>query len=107
MEDLGNMLDMIQSALIESSKSQQTQPGNGAIGIVSGVVATERLEVFAVYLREIIALVSDERRREDAAPILAEVQSVSQMVAVEVLQIRGSRAMRSVLNLRPPFSSRA
>jgi len=106
MEDLGNMLDMIQSALIESSKSEQTQPGNGAIGIVSGVVATERLEVFAVYLREIIALVSDERRREDAAPILAEVQSVSQMVAVEVLQIRGSRAMRSVLNFRPPFSSR-
>ena len=31
--------------------------------------------------------------------LLAELQSVAQMVAVEVLEIRGSRAMRSMLRL--------
>lgn len=46
------------------------------------------------------AFLSDSRMREEAGPLLEELQSVIQMVAVEVLEIRGSRAMRSILNLR-------
>ena len=43
-----------------------------------------------------IAIVSDDRQREEAMPILQEVTSVFQIVAVEVLEIRGSRAMRNI-----------
>ena len=54
-------------------------------------------------LRELVTelgnLLTDERLRQDAQPLLAEVRSVAQMVAVEVLEIRGSRAMRDVLRL--------
>jgi hypothetical protein len=53
-------------------------------------------------LDEITAILQDERLREDAGPLLEEVRSVIQMVAVEVLEIRGSRAMRSILRVAPP-----
>ena len=53
-------------------------------------------------LDEISNLLTDERLREDAEPLLEEVISVIRMVAVEVLEIRGSRAMRSILQLNPP-----
>ena len=54
------------------------------------------MEIF----REAAAFVSDPRMRQEAGPLLEELQSVIQMVAVEVLEIRGSRAMRSILNVR-------
>jgi hypothetical protein len=62
-----------------------------------------RLEAMRELLTELITLMSDERLREDAVPLLAEVQSVVQMVAVEVLEIRGSRAMRALLRLGAPL----
>lgn len=49
--------------------------------------------------RELMALLNDERMRQFAGPIIEEIQSVIQLVAVEVLEIRGSRMMRSVLQL--------
>ena len=49
--------------------------------------------------RELMALLNDERLRQNAGPILEEIQSVIQLVAVEVLEIRGSRMMRSVLKI--------
>jgi hypothetical protein len=41
----------------------------------------------------------DERIRQDAGPLLEQLRSVIQMVAVEVLEIRGARAVRSILRL--------
>ena len=58
-----------------------------------------RLEAMRQLLDELGTLLTDERLRQDAGPLLEEVQSVIQMVALEVLEIRGSRAMRSLLRL--------
>jgi hypothetical protein len=52
-------------------------------------------------VREAAAFLQTARGNSDAiaAPLLLEeLQSVIQMVAVEVLEIRGSRAMRTLLN---------
>jgi uncharacterized tellurite resistance protein B-like protein len=60
-----------------------------------------RLLAMRQVIDEVAALLTDERLREDAEPLLEEVRSVVQMVAVEVLEIRGSRAMRTILQLSP------
>lgn len=44
--------------------------------------------------------VNDERLQEEAGPLLMELQSVISLVAVEVLEIRGSRAIRALLPSR-------
>ena len=64
-------------------------------------VGQARLEAMRQLLDEVAVLLTDERLREDAGPLLDEVRSVIQMVAVEVLEIRGSRAVRSILRLAP------
>lgn len=86
MEELQLVLETFQSALVVE----------GAEGNAS---ARARIDALMEVVRELVAIVNDERVREDAGPILAEIQSVVQMVAVEVLEIRGTRAMRSVLRL--------
>jgi len=58
-----------------------------------------RLQAMRQVVDEISTLLTDERLREDAEPLLEEIRSVVQMVAVEVLEIRGSRAMRSILQI--------
>lgn len=55
------------------------------------------MEIF----REAAAFLSDPRMRQESGPLVEEMQSVIQMVAVEVLEIRGSRAMRTILNVTP------
>jgi hypothetical protein len=60
---------------------------------------TDRSLAFRQLVDEMSLLLRDERLREDAGPLLEEIRSVVQMVAVEVLEIRGSRAMRSVLRV--------
>lgn len=85
MEELRSFLDVIQSALVMEGGVQEQ--------------GRERMEALMELLQGLIAIIGDERRREEAAPILAEVQSVFQMVAVKVLEIRGTRAMRSVLRI--------
>ena len=60
----------------------------------------QRMDAIMEIFREAAAFVSDPRMRQEAGPLLEELQSVIQMVAVEVLEIRGSRAMRSILNVR-------
>jgi hypothetical protein len=57
-----------------------------------------RMEAIMEIFREATVFIFDERR-EDAGPLLEELQSVIQMVAVEVLEIRGSRAVRSILRV--------
>jgi hypothetical protein len=63
--------------------------------------AQARLEAMRQLVTEIATLVTDERIRDDAEPLLDEVRSVIQMVAVEVLETRGSRAMRAIFNVAP------
>ena len=89
MEELRTLLDVIQSALIVE--------GRGG----SGEQGRERMDAIMEILREVTAFVSDERRRDEFEPLIAEVSSVAQEVAVRVLEIRGTRAMRSVLRLSP------
>jgi len=59
----------------------------------------DRLDAIVELFRSAISFLSDPRMREEAGPLLEELQSVAQMVAVEVLEIRGSRAMRAVLRV--------
>ena len=58
-----------------------------------------RMEAIMELFREASRILGDARLRQEAGPLLEELQSVIQMVAVEVLEIRGSRAMRSILNV--------
>ena len=48
-------------------------------------------------LTELGKILTDEKLQENAKPLLEEVRNVFQLVAVEVLEIRGSRAMRRIL----------
>jgi hypothetical protein len=50
------------------------------------------------WLREVGTILADEKMREDARPLLEEVRSVFQLVTVEILEMRGSRAMRRILS---------
>lgn len=59
----------------------------------------DRLEVVRGLTQELLLILNDPSRRELVEPILEEVTSVIQMVAVEVLEIRSSRAIRNVLGL--------
>lgn len=59
----------------------------------------QRIEPILDILRDAGAIFSDPRVRQEAGPLWDELQSVIQMVAVEVLEIRGSRAMRSIFNV--------
>jgi hypothetical protein len=86
MAEMRMMLDTFQDAL--------TVEESGSFG-----KGQARLEAMRQLIDELGTLLADERLRQDAGPLLEEVRSVIQMVAVEVLEIRGSRAMRSLLRL--------
>lgn len=88
MSEMKMMIDTFQDAL-----AVQTDDGTFVRQ------SQARLDAMRQVVEEISVLVADERLREDAGPLLDEVRSVIQMVAVEVLEIRGSRAMRSMLRL--------
>jgi hypothetical protein len=87
MEEMRAVADVLQSALLMKSEDD----GKGK--------RQERLELAREFARELFLLFSDEERRESAAPLLSELTNVVQMVAVEVLEIRSSRAIRRVLGL--------
>merc|ERR1711935_587955 len=95
MSEMQMILDTFQSAL--------ASPSNEADGVASSGQA--RLQAMRQVVDEIAALLTDERLRGDAEPLLEEIISVVRMVAVEVLEIRGSRAMRSILQLAPPSAA--
>jgi len=81
MEEIQTVLETFQEALVVGGGD-----GGGA-----------RIEAVVELFRGAIAFLSDPRMRN--GPLLEELQSVIQMVAVEVLEIRGSRAMRVVLRV--------
>lgn len=87
MDEIRMMLETFQSALLVES--------NGA----NSRAARVRMDAIMELFREAANALRDERLRQDAGPLLEELQSVAQMVAVEVLEIRGSRAMRSILQV--------
>jgi hypothetical protein len=89
MSEMKMMLDTFQNALAVKGDENDTRMGRA------------RMEAMQELISELGTLLTDERLREDAGPLLEEVRSVIQMVAVEVLEIRGSRAMRSILRLSP------
>lgn len=99
MEEVRAVLDVMQSALSSSSNGGSRNDANADEDV------RERMESLMEFLRELVAFVSDDRRRQEFAPLLDEVSSVFQQVAVRVLEIRGSRAMRNILRLQSPAIS--
>lgn len=95
MSEMKMMLDTFRSALTVVDAGDGA--GGGGAGAAGGGQA--RLVAMRQLLDEVASLLADERLRGDAEPLLQEIVSVIQMVAVEVLEIRGSRAMRSILQL--------
>ncbi len=88
MEELSSFLDTLQNALSVNGNAQDMD-------------TSKRLSSLFSLLNEVLGILSDERRREESRPLLQEVNSVVRMVAVRVLEKRGSRAMRDILNLSP------
>lgn len=86
MEEMKAVADVLQSALANEDNSR-------------GEHRQERMELAKEFAQGLLLLFSDEERRELAAPLLADLTSVIQMVAVEVLEIRSSRAIRGVLGI--------
>jgi len=120
MEELGQLITTLQNAISESTTTTDnlnvindgssaggvattiTDTGGGGVGI--GDVSERgraRLESLMAILREVLALLGDTERIEEARPLFDEVLEVVRMVAVQVLEIRGSRAMRSILQFAP------
>jgi hypothetical protein len=83
MEELNTLLETFRDALIDQ-QDQKNSP---------------RIEAIVDLFREASQFLSTPRLRSNAEPLLVELQSVAQMVAVEVLEIRGSRAMRAILQV--------
>ena len=79
------MIEVLQSAL--SVDDDADKRGNDRLELVRGLT------------QELLLILNDPTRRELVEPILEEVTSVIQMVAVEVLEIRSSRAIRDVIGL--------
>ena len=82
MEEMGEVLDVIKSAFMVGG-------GNSS----SSSSPQEQLKL----LREVIGLLTDEQLRDLAMPLLPELGSVVRNVAVEILEIRSSRAIRDVI----------
>jgi len=91
MEEVKAVLNTVQAAVRESYGSYGGRDDSGVARIEAGLE----------FIKGILELSQDSKRREEVAPVLAEIQSVIQLVAVEVLEIRGARAMRNALNLIP------
>lgn len=87
MEEMKAVVDVLQSALAAGEENSGENHRK------------ERLESARDFAMGALSLFSDEERRGLTAPILAELSSVIQMVAVEVLEIRSSRAIRGVLGI--------
>jgi len=84
MKEIQGLIETVESAV--SFEDNSSQKG-------------ERLQMLIDVFQEILAIVRDPQRREETLPILNEISGVAQMVAVEILEIRGTRAMRSALGV--------
>lgn len=87
MVELRAVVEILQAAIVVDDDAND------------GTNRQERLELAREFASGLLSLFTDEKRREFAAPVLEELSSVVQLVAVEVLEIRSSRAIRGVLGL--------
>jgi hypothetical protein len=111
MDEVKMMLDTFEAAVVHQGKTKNDAhtkrvDGNVADGIIgggmlAGAQGRARLEAMLEFMREISAYFGNERLQRNSGPLLEELQNVIQMVALEVLEIRGSRAMRSVFRVAP------
>jgi hypothetical protein len=91
MDEVSSFIDTLQNALTDANQQE--------------VNTRKRMESLISLLSEVLSVLSDERRREEAMPLLQEISSVVRTVAVKVLEKRGSRAMRNILNLSPQIAA--
>ena len=85
VEKLASILDTLQSALSVDNIQQDMN-------------ARKRFESLLSLLNDVATIISDGGSSQ---PLIDEVSSVARQVAVRVLEKRGSRAMRSIINLSP------
>ena len=92
MDEISRMLATFRDALVvENTSSRGTNRSP-----IDNIRNVARIETLMDIFRAVSSFLSDERLRQEAGPLLEELQSVIQMVAVEILEIRGSRAMRTI-----------
>ena len=118
MDEIRIFLETFETALVDvngsdevaNGSSNNTRPGFALPGGGNGPLANvrppaqlqqsrARLQAMAEFVREIAGHMGDEKLRNNSEAVMAELQSVVQMVAVEVLEIRGTRAMKSILRV--------
>jgi len=107
ISEMKMILDTFQSALAVGTADDNSKNESASGGVGGGAAASGQARLLAMrqVVDEVATLLTDERLREDAEPLLEEIVSVVRMVAVEVLEIRGSRAMRSILQLNAPSTA--
>ena len=99
IQEIQNVVDMVQSALQQQNTEEEMKSINNNNLQQSIITQRQRQQRLFEFLREALALISDEQKRQDMSPIFQEVYSVCQNVAVEVLEIRGKRALRNVFQI--------
>ena len=87
MDEMRAVADTVSSALLVGEDKS------------TGERRQERLKMAGEFAQSLLLVFSDQERRELAAPLVEELTSVIQMVAVEVLEIRSRRAIRGVLGI--------
>jgi hypothetical protein len=88
MDEINSMMETFRDALIIQNNDSY-----------NGRQSPARMEAIMEIFRAVSSFLSDTRLRRETEPLIEEVLSVVQLVAVEVLEIRGSRAMRSILQV--------
>lgn len=94
------MLDNRINGSFGSAQGVSSSSSGGNNDRLTPAAATARIEAIVELFREAADFIGDARLRQQAGPMMEELQSVIQMVAVEVLEIRGARAMRNILNVK-------
>jgi hypothetical protein len=89
MDEINSMMELLRDALIIQNDANSNERRQ----------SPARMEAIMEIFRAVSSFLSDTRRRRETEPLIEEVLSVVQLVAVEVLEIRGSRAMRSILRV--------
>jgi hypothetical protein len=92
MDEIGKMVETFREAL------ERNKPQSGGLSGDAGAATTSRRLRSSIMevLREVTSFLQDARFQQSEAAVLEELQSVIQMVAVEVLEIRGARAIRKL-----------
>ena len=107
MDEISMMLETFRDAIIvqrdnNMNNNPDTTTDDNAPNRAWSPMELARTETVLELVRAVSSFIRETRQRQDAAELqlLEELQSVIRMVAVEILEIRGSRAMRSILQQR-------